>query len=235
MLGQCTSSKRYNVIILAGGNGLRMGDMTNYIPKALSPLGNLRGIDHIINRYSLIAHKFIIGLGTNGDLLKNYLLGKYPSNTFEFSEEKEVKNNAWSTLYAMDHVDIGHPTIIAFCDQLIIGNPEVEGNIVYYVDDSTKGNVGTFRHSIRDGRIVKNEGPIEISKGLNGVIGTFVCDDSLSLKRYVYNEYVINDLTDDIIKPYLENNKYQAVLVDALLDFGTEQDLEECRKLWESV
>ena len=90
MIGQAISikNKKYNIIILAGGAGSRMGNASDFIPKALSKIGSKRAIDYIIERYSIVAHKFIIGVCYHSDLLKSYIKGNYSNLDIEFSEEK---------------------------------------------------------------------------------------------------------------------------------------------------
>ena len=80
MFGQAYSleGKKYNIIILAGGAGSRMGVASDYIPKALTSFGSRRAIDFLIDKYIAVANKFIIGTGYHADLLQTYIKGKYP-------------------------------------------------------------------------------------------------------------------------------------------------------------
>lgn len=60
MLGQCYANEKFNVIILAGGAGSRMGQASEFIPKALTKVGEFRAIDLLISRYLNISHRLII-------------------------------------------------------------------------------------------------------------------------------------------------------------------------------
>ena len=229
------TNTRYNVVVLAGGNGSRMGGQRDYIPKALSKIGSKRGIDYIMQRYQNIAHKFIIGTGINSDLLESYIKGNY-SNNIEFSFESELKNNAISTLYALDHVDIRYPTIITFCDLLIISNIIISPDTLYYTNSSTTGHIGTFRHSLvltdrNVSDILTNDPPLN-----TGVVGCFVLNNSIELKRIAYSAAdILNDLTTDIILPYIKTQKVFAEPVECLYEYGTEDDLKKIRELWEKI
>lgn len=244
MIGQATSlsGKKYNVIILAGGAGSRMGTASDYIPKALSKFGNKRAIDYIIERYLHVANKFIIGTGYHADLLQSYLKGQYPNLPIEFSYEdpNELKSTAHSTTYCLDKADSRFGTIICFCDLIMISNPIIDDNTVYYVDSKTVGKIGTFRHGIEfDKNEVKDfiqyPSPISITNGYdNGVLGTFVLSNTVILKSVVYSNYSTNqDLTWDIITKYNEQVKLTALHCEGVYEFGNENDLQEVRKLWE--
>ena len=61
------------VVILAGGFGTRLSELTETIPKPMAQIGDLPIIIHIMNFYASHGHKdFIIALGYKSDLIKNY-------------------------------------------------------------------------------------------------------------------------------------------------------------------
>ena len=65
------------VVILAGGSGSRLGDITKIIPKPLVKIGKLPILVHIINIYlNYDIHEFIIALGYKGDKIVEYFLKK---------------------------------------------------------------------------------------------------------------------------------------------------------------
>lgn len=225
MIGQAVSTlgKKYNVIILAGGSGTRMGEQSDYIPKALSQIGNKRAIDHIIERYLGIAHKLIIGTCTHADILEAYIKGRFPVSNIEFSRETELHNNAHSTLYALDHADSRYGTIIVFCDLIVVSNQIVRDDTILVVDKDTRGKVGTFRHTDRFGR---------------GILGNFIFSNTYLLKSIAYsNFYSMNfeDLTENIVMEYSRSIPMNTEVCEVVYEFGTENDLEEVRKLWESA
>lgn len=249
MIGQATSisGKKYNVIILAGGAGSRMGTASDYIPKALSKFGNKRAIDYIIERYLHVANKFIIGTSYHADLLQSYIKGKYPSLPIEFSFEKpeDLQNNAKSTTYCLDLADSRCGTIICFCDLIMISNPIITDDTIYFVNKETQGKIGSFRHSvdIKNNKVddfIAFPEPTDIlpssHSDLIGVLGTFTFSDTVLLKSIVYKNFKTStDLTWDVIAEYNENIQMTAQYCDCVYEFGDENNLQEVRKLWEKV
>lgn len=71
------------VVILAGGYGTRLSELTESVPKPLVEVGNRPIIWHIMSYYAKFGHTdFIIPLGYKGDKLKEYFrnLTTYQSN-----------------------------------------------------------------------------------------------------------------------------------------------------------
>ena len=61
------------VIILAGGWGSRLGQLTELIPKPMVQIGNKPVLWHIMNIFSFYGfNDFIIALGVKGEVIKNY-------------------------------------------------------------------------------------------------------------------------------------------------------------------
>jgi NDP-sugar pyrophosphorylase family protein len=238
MIGKAVSLKglKYNVIILAGGLGSRMGISSEFIPKALTKIGSGRAIDFLIERYSDVAAKFIIGVGHQGDLLESYIRGRY-SGTIDFSREAatEIINNSFSTMYCLDHADSRIGTIISFCDLIMMDNLVLANDMLYYVDEQTEGAPGTFRHSIQftnnsQFSIIQNQRPTFRS---NGVLGTFIFGNTPLLKSIIYSKYPsLNDLTDDLVSEYHNCIPLRAVACKNVFEFGTAEDLNKVRELW---
>ncbi|MCZ2481759.1 glucose-1-phosphate cytidylyltransferase [Aquirufa nivalisilvae] len=73
------------VVILCGGQGTRIRDVADNIPKPMIPVGNYPIVWHIMKYYSLFGHKeFIICLGHQGKVIKEYFLN-YQVNTSDFT------------------------------------------------------------------------------------------------------------------------------------------------------
>jgi len=247
MLGQfvCKEGKSYNIIVLAGGIGTRMGSASEYIPKALTEIGKSRAIDLILDKFALIAHKIIIGTGSHADLLESYVKGRYSEKRLCFSREsrEELKNNGTSLLYALDYADSRHGTIITFCDLLLLSNPVVFGSSLYLANTDTKGIVGTFRHGVKVNKdyveaVVVHEEPKSIDTVENGVVGLFVLEDTLLLKEIAYakaRKGELKDITSDVISTYVSELDTKAVIVESIIEFGNEKDLIKARQFWEVV
>ena len=239
MIGKAVSlgHKKYNIIILAGGVGSRMGPASEYIPKALTKLGGMRAIDFIIERYSTIAHKFIIGVGYHSDLLMSYISGryKYPID-FSIEGAETLKNNSYSTLYCLDHADSRYGTIVTFCDLVMLDNLVIDDDYLYYVTENTKGYPGTFRHCIVNDadHIIQVRSNEEAARFGNGLLGTFVFGDTPLLKAKMYQRYYqLRDFTEDGVIEYMTSKPLLAKECSVVYEFGYEEDLEVVRRLWQ--
>ncbi len=63
------------VIILAGGFGTRLSELTELIPKPMVTIGNKPILWHIMNTYAKFGHKdFYLALGYKSELIKSYFL-----------------------------------------------------------------------------------------------------------------------------------------------------------------
>ncbi|MDD4938208.1 MAG: sugar phosphate nucleotidyltransferase [Candidatus Shapirobacteria bacterium] len=63
------------LIILCGGDGIRLKNQLNYIPKGLVFIDNKPLIWHIMKRYSLFGFdEFVLALGKDGDKIRDYFL-----------------------------------------------------------------------------------------------------------------------------------------------------------------
>lgn len=63
------------VVILAGGTGTRLKEMTEFLPKPLIPIGGRPFIWHIMNWYSSFGHTdFILSLGYKQEKFKSYFM-----------------------------------------------------------------------------------------------------------------------------------------------------------------
>ncbi len=73
------------VVILCGGQGTRIRDVNENIPKPLIPVGRLPILWHIMKYYASMGHKeFVLCLGYKGQAIKDFFLN-YESQTRDFS------------------------------------------------------------------------------------------------------------------------------------------------------
>ncbi|MBS3067625.1 glucose-1-phosphate cytidylyltransferase [Candidatus Micrarchaeota archaeon] len=64
-----------NVVILAGGKGLRMREYSDIIPKALVPIGPYPVILHVMHIYASYGYtNFILALGYKGEMVKEFFV-----------------------------------------------------------------------------------------------------------------------------------------------------------------
>ncbi len=73
------------VVILAGGFGTRLAELTGDIPKPMVPIGNIPILWHIMNHYSKFNYnEFIIALGYKSEVIKNFFIN-YPALNSDFT------------------------------------------------------------------------------------------------------------------------------------------------------
>ena len=73
------------VVILAGGFGTRLAELTDVIPKPMVRIGNKPILWHIMNTYASYGFKdFVIALGYKSEYVKNYFLN-YNSLNSDFT------------------------------------------------------------------------------------------------------------------------------------------------------
>src|SRR6185436_1309806 len=76
------------VVLFCGGQGMRMRDYSDAIPKPMVPIGYRPILWHLMKYYAHYGHKeFILCLGYRGDTIKNYFLNydECVSNDFVLS------------------------------------------------------------------------------------------------------------------------------------------------------
>lgn len=72
-------------VILCGGQGTRIRDVSDNLPKPMIPVGKLPILWHIMKYYAGMGHKeFVLCLGYKGQVIKDFFLN-YESQTRDFS------------------------------------------------------------------------------------------------------------------------------------------------------
>lgn len=70
------------VLLLAGGLGTRLAELTHSIPKPMAEIGGIPIIHHIMSYYALFGHnEFVVALGYKGSVVKDYFLNLYNRNS----------------------------------------------------------------------------------------------------------------------------------------------------------
>ena len=83
------------VVILAGGFGTRLAELTGEIPKPMVPIGGKPILWHIMNHYAKFGYDdFVLALGYKADVIKNYFLN-YPSLNSDFTIFMKTGNVEW--------------------------------------------------------------------------------------------------------------------------------------------
>jgi glucose-1-phosphate cytidylyltransferase len=80
------------VVILAGGRGFRMREITESIPKALVPIGPMPILLHVMSSYSYFGYRrFIICIGYKGDSIKDFFMNyRWKSSFVRIRLGKEI-------------------------------------------------------------------------------------------------------------------------------------------------
>ncbi len=104
------------LVILAGGYGTRLGNLTNTIPKPMIQVGGRPLLWHIMKIYSHYGIKeFIICLGYRGNVIKDYFL-HYESQNSDFTVDLKKKSIEYHSNHCEDDwkvtlVDTGLDTL----------------------------------------------------------------------------------------------------------------------------
>ncbi len=237
------ANHKFNIVILAAGMGSRLKPVTDHIPKALIELGNLRAIDYLIMKYQHLAGMFIVAAGYCSDLLENYVKGRYPLLKISFSHEEvsALKGPGWSLLYALDQASSKNPTLVTFCDYIVLDQFSVDFDCLGLCRPADGDYVyGTYatRARVEEGVVmdlVLNE-DIE-NKKEDGFTGIGIFHDTKLLKSIVYGRAssgekgLVVDYAMDVVRPYLKRIRMQACHLSKLFEFGTEHTLTCTREI----
>jgi len=83
------------VVILAGGFGTRLAELTGEIPKPMVPVGGKPILWHIMNHYSKFGYnEFVLALGYKAEIIKHYFLN-YPSLNSDFTVCMKTGDVEW--------------------------------------------------------------------------------------------------------------------------------------------
>jgi glucose-1-phosphate cytidylyltransferase len=83
------------VVILAGGFGTRLAELTGEVPKPMVPIGRYPILWHIMNHYAKFGYnEFVLALGYKADVVKNYFLN-YPPLNSDFTVSLKTGEIEW--------------------------------------------------------------------------------------------------------------------------------------------
>jgi len=167
------------VVILCGGQGYRLREETEYIPKPMVEIGGRPILWHIMKLYSYYGfNDFILALGYKGDSIRNYFLNyKVYNNDFTISlgKDKNItfyksnENYNWNVTMVETGQDSMTGYRLKLCEKYIkennfmltygdaVADINIKKLIEFYKKQNTLGTVtGVFPPS-RFGDLVVNE------------------------------------------------------------------------------
>jgi glucose-1-phosphate cytidylyltransferase len=95
------------VVILCGGKGTRLSELTEDLPKPLVELGDAPILYHLMSLYAHFGHKdFVLCLGYKGDMIKEYFKNaqKPKGWNIEFVDTGENSNKAQRLMKVRDKI-----------------------------------------------------------------------------------------------------------------------------------
>lgn len=83
------------VVILAGGFGTRLSELTDEIPKPMVPIGQRPILWHIMNHYAKYGYnEFVLALGYKAEIIKHFFLN-YPTLNSDFTIHMRTGDVDW--------------------------------------------------------------------------------------------------------------------------------------------
>lgn len=111
--------EKFSLFIMAGGKGLRLKPITNFLPKSLLPLDGEPMISHIINKFTQIGINDVhISINYQDKITKNYIKSNY-NKRFKIYEEKEQLGTIGSLGFFRKTNKLSEIIIVSNCDILI--------------------------------------------------------------------------------------------------------------------
>ena len=131
------------VVLFCGGQGLRMRDFTNRLPKPLAPIGERPVLWHVMKYYAQYGHKdFVLCLGYGGQQIKDYFINykEWDSNDFTLEPASNSVTLHSSDIddWSITFVDTGANSLLG--DRLLKVRPyisEEETFLCNYADSLT--------------------------------------------------------------------------------------------------
>jgi glucose-1-phosphate cytidylyltransferase len=166
------------VVILAGGRGSRLGNLTDETPKPMVKIGGIPMIDHIINRYRMFGKfEFIVAGGWRSDVLAEHYYNSEDVQVFHTGNETTTGGRLWHLHNIIDDETF----MFTYGDG--IADIDIGELIHTHVAHGKNCTVTAVRPPARFGRIITDannkvldfaEKPQSDEGWING--GFFVCD-----------------------------------------------------------
>lgn len=244
------------VVILCGGRGTRLNELTEFVPKPIIQIGSKPILWHLMKTYSHYGFKeFILCLGYKGEMIKEYFL-KYPLMTNNFT--KSLNSNSFEVHspdtddWKITFVDTGLDSLTG--ERLLNAKKFLENEDVFmvtYGDGLSNVNINELlEFHKRTGKIATITGGHPYSKwGMikvdsNNIIKSFwqkpVLTDYINIGYIVFNKEVFDYIKagNEIEEVFVELVKTEQIVMFQHDGFfhamDTYRDYLEFNKMWES-
>ena len=236
----CTRPKSQpTLLIMAGGKGLRLGDLTRTIPKPLMKVGGLTFLELVVGyAYKFGVREFIISVNYLKEQIKGFLENlNIPGTEFKIVEEPEGKYlGTAGILYTAISLCSNKKIVVSNADLFI--NENAESNLGKAFKADSKNKVVCVEHE----QIIPFGVVNEASDMLTDIIEKPMVTSLIAAGIYSFNVndlqtiLVKDDVLDmpDLIKMFLQKN-YQ---IDVLklkncdwIDIGTKDQLMAARAI----
>jgi NDP-sugar pyrophosphorylase family protein len=224
------------VLITTSGIGSRLGCITKYLNKSLIRVGNKFAICHIIDKFDYKTTNFIITIGFQGHLVKEFLEMAYENHNFTFVNvdnfDGEGSSLVYSLLQAKNHLK--SPFLFFCCDSIITDDIDFKDNENQLF--IAKSNEGSLYSSVNIcGNQIKTmnlKGEINFDYVYTGVSYIHDYEDYWNYMTDLYNENKLNkNLSDVDVISYLINKNhkfhYKILEKDCWFDIGNINSLNK--------
>jgi len=236
-------------LIIAAGDGTRLGEFTKNIPKPLIPLNGKPLIEIIMGRCKNLGLKdFVIVTGYLGEKIKMFINEKFINENginVEFVNNPDFhKENGISVYCAKDILQNEKEFLLIMADHIFdstllkkITNHKINEGCLLAIDKNLS-NVFDLQEAMKVHE--KNGEILDIGKNLknyNAVdIGFFICTQDIfwALKQSIHKGF---DKLSDAMKLLAKNKKLSAIDIsgNSWLDIDTKMHLEFARKYFYEV
>lgn len=225
--------KKNPVIIMAGGLGTRLKELTQEIPKPMLKVGQDPMLQHIINNFKQYGYnKILISVNYKAEIIENYFQNGYAHGVkIEYIREHKRLGTAGGIRLAKEYLDT--PFFVINGD--IFTNLNVESMMGFHIENKFDITVGTRKHSfqIPYGVIQVEDNNIKELKE-KPVIDYFInagvyCLSPNILKYIPEDEYFeITDLINICIKNNMKVGSYE--IDEYWMDIGRLEDYNKVNK-----
>jgi dTDP-glucose pyrophosphorylase len=214
--------KKNPVVIMAGGLGTRLRDLTKEIPKPMLKVGNDPILQHIINNFKQYGYnKILLSVNYKSEIIENYFQdGIAYGVKIEYIRENKRLGTAGGIKLAEDYLD--EPFFVINGD--IFTNLNVENMMEFHMKNNYDITIGTRKHSF------------QIPYGVVKTNGSNV----VALEEKPTIEYLINGgvycLNPDLID-FIPDNKYFEItdLIDICIKNGKKVGSYEIMDYWMDI